>query len=168
MPSPSPKRPRSKPYASLAHVPIANVCFPAVPISSPPAIMPRKETMSAVPSYAESCRRTSLPVVTEGKKVDESGAVYCMSASSTLLTGPLMTTPEPGDTSFAHPADPSPSAGRVARPNAGRVAVKHTIPVLLNVVHRQLTQRIKRACNPLALASPLPIHQPSTHCFASG
>lgn len=100
-----------------------------------------------------------------GEKVDESGAVYCMSASSTLLTRPLMTTPEPGDTPFAHPADPSPSAGRVARPNAGRVTVKHTIPVLLNVLHRQLTQRIKRACNPLALASPLPIRQPSNSLF---
>lgn len=124
--------------------------------------------MSAVPSYAVSCRRTSLPVVTEGGKVDEPGAVYCMSASSKLLTGPPMITHEPDDTPFARPADPSPSAGRVARPNAGRVAVKHTIPVLLNVVHRQLTQRIKRACNPLALVSPLAIRQPSTHCLASG
>lgn len=68
MPSPSPKRLRCKPYASLVHVPIAILCFPAVTISSPPAIMPRKETMSAVPSYAESCRRTSLPVVTEEGK----------------------------------------------------------------------------------------------------
>jgi hypothetical protein len=95
------------------------------------------------------------------EKDDESGAVYCMSTSpSSLLTGPVIPTPEPGDTPFPHPADPPPSAGRVARANAGRVAVKHTIPVLLNLIHRQLTQRIERACNPLALASPPLVPQP--------
>ena len=150
-------------YASLVHVPIAIVSFPAVTIPSPSPIMPGKENLSAVPSYAESCRRTSLPSSPTPGRVGKGRRVGSHLLHVYILQ-PLAGTRHDHPRAPQHlpppPWRPSPSAGRVARANAGRVAVKHTIPVLLNLVHRQLTQRIKSACNPLALSSPPPIPQP--------
>src|SRR4051812_32824082 len=107
----------------------------------PPMPWQEKENPSrAVPSCAESLpRRVVVPRRRRhhGPSRPISTAYPHPPASSVHRAS---TTPKPSPATTRSPIllTTAPSAGRVARGNARRVAIKHTVRVLVNVLHCQL------------------------------